>query len=428
MQILAQAMPKISPSTLSNQLRKSPNGAYIRTACYLWEAFTGQRIEDIPSIGGAVVDLFDQERYITGPAVRNSRWRVNFNGLGSIRYCPTVERTGAIVAGIKSDILGRARDFVDALGSEATDRVLAWAYLSETDSSFAIERETPTEDKSRTFVTLLQQAHERRMLNEGYLVELQSSTVSNIYDKATCFRHEQNWLRGPLRGAAGITYVPPPPGMLPDLMQHYMNFANSAPAIIDPIVAASVSSFGFVFLHPFMDGNGRLSRFLFHHALCQSGKLEKGLLLPVSVAMKRNEQDYLSALQAFSRPARNLWAVHWIDEDQYDFQFHGDASIYRYWDATKAVEFGFAMAEQALDVDLRKETEFLAHYDEVSKAVNERFDVRNSDLATLVISCLQNNGVVSRNRRKQFTGRIPESVFDFLEKTVHQILVPSNDN
>jgi Fic family protein len=43
-----------------------------------------------------------------------------------------------------------------------------------------------------------------------------------------------------------------------------------------------------------MDGNGRLSRFLFHHALCQSGKLEKGLLLPVSVAMKRNEEDYLA--------------------------------------------------------------------------------------------------------------------------------------
>jgi hypothetical protein len=171
-----------------------------------------------------------------------------------------------------------------------------------------------------------------------------------------------------------------------------------------------------------MDGNGRLSRFLFHHALCQSGKLEKGLLLPVSVAMKRNEQDYLSALQAFSKRARNLWTVRWIDEDQYDFQFHGDASIYRYWDATKAVEFGFAMAEQALDIDLRKETEFLAHYDFIVKAVNERFDVRNNDLATLVISCLKNNGIMSKNRRRQFSDRVPGGVFDFLEKTAQQIL------
>lgn len=37
---------------------------------------------------------------------------------------------------------------------------------------------------------------------------------------------------------------------------------------VDPLVAAACVSFGFVLIHPFMDGNGRLSRFLFHHQLC----------------------------------------------------------------------------------------------------------------------------------------------------------------
>jgi Fic family protein len=91
---------------------------------------------------------------------------------------------------------------------------------------------------------------------------------------------------------------------VPELTDDLMAFANAAPRFVDPIVAASVLSFGFVYIHPFMDGNGRLSRFLFHQALCQSGRLEKGLLLPVSVAMKRNEADYLAALQQFSRLAR----------------------------------------------------------------------------------------------------------------------------
>lgn len=39
--------------------------------------------------------------------------------------------------------------------------------------------------------------------------------------------------------------------------------------------------------------------------------------------------------------------VTWIDEGEYLFDFKTDDAIYRFWDATPCVEFGFAMAEQA---------------------------------------------------------------------------------
>ena len=73
------------------------------------------------------------------------------------------------------------------------------------------------------------------------------------------------------------------------------------------------------------------------------------------------------------------------------------------------------MAEQALEIELRQETEFLAAFDRITRAVNEEFDLRGSDLATLVRCCLDNGGILSKKRRKQFTGRVPEKVFDFLE-------------
>jgi len=123
----------------------------------------------------------------------------------------------------------------------------------------------------------------------------------------------------------------------------------------------------------------------------------------------------LADLQGYSRPARELWNVKWIDEGIYDFTFTGDASIYRYWDATRCVEFGYRMAEQALEVELRQKTVFLARYDALVKQADERFDVRGSDLGTLVMMCLDNGGVVSNRRRKQFQGRVPEELFDFLE-------------
>jgi Fic family protein len=102
---------------------------------------------------------------------------------------------------------------------------------------------------------------------------------------------------------------PSAPGQVGALMDGLTSFANGFARDIDPIVAASVISFGFVFIHPFMDGNGRLSRCLFHHALCQSGKLERGFMLPVSIAMKRNEADYLAVLNGFSKKARRCWDV-----------------------------------------------------------------------------------------------------------------------
>jgi hypothetical protein len=414
--ILAQALETVAAEQMLAELAKSPNGVFIRKACFLWESFTGQQLEYQVPVRGSVVALFDPKLYVTGPAIRNSRWRVDFNGLGSLRYCATVERTAELQALLDLDIIGRAQAFMATLPPEMMDRAINWAYLHETRDSFAIEKEEPSEEKSRRFVHLLRQAHEQTELSEDYLVELQNSTVSNPFDKAVLFRHEQNHLHNGLRGAAGVSYVPPAPDLCRELMEELMRFANHSARQVDPLVAAAVVAFGFVFLHPFMDGNGRLSRFLIHQTLCHSGALQNGLLLPVSVAMKHEESGYLEALKGFSKPAREFWNVTWLDADQMAFEFVGHPSIYRYWDATQCVEFTLQMARRALEVELREETQFLERYDVLVKAVNDRFDVRGSDLSKLVMMCLDNDGKVSKNRRKQFQYSVPEEVFEFIEQ------------
>ena len=50
-----------------------------------------------------------------------------------------------------------------------------------------------------------------------------------------------------------------------------MAFANNAPKEIDPIVAAGIASFGFVYIHPFMDGNGRTSKLIADFILARAG-------------------------------------------------------------------------------------------------------------------------------------------------------------
>ena len=423
--ILEQAVHHLDGGLLAAAVESSPAGGYLRQLGFFWETFRKERLpnlEDRTIIGGTL-PIFDPTRYVTSrDGFRDPRWRVRWNGLGTPDYCATVELTEAVVRGLNANILGRTNHFAATLGQTMLDRSLSWAYLSETEGSFAIERETPSPDKAGAFVRLLQQAHEKRDLTEEYLVELQNATINNPLDKAVQFRAEQNWLKGPARGALGVTYVPPTPDLAADLMDGLMSLGNTLPANVDPVVAGSILSFGFVFIHPFMDGNGRLSRFLFHQALCRSGQLANGLLLPISVAMKRSEDEYVATLKAFSARARDLWQVTSIDEGSYQFTFNGAPAIYRFWDATPQVEFGFKMAEQALEHDLRQETEFLSDYDAVVRKINAEYDVRGSDLSTLVLTCFQNSGVVSKHRRKQFALSVPAPVFDAVQAAVGQAL------
>lgn len=420
--VLAQALPRIPANQLEQAFKDAPNGIYLRKACFLWESFTGRELTQHAHVGAGYAPLFEPEKYITMPGKRSQKWRVEFNGLGDLTYCATVERTQELTDLLSNDILSRARTFIESLPAAILDRAISWAYLHETKDSFAMEREAASEDKARKFIQLLRQAHEGRELSEDYLVELQNAVINNALDKAAAFRHEQNYLSDGMQGAAGVTYLPPPPELCRELMESLMRFANEAPTKIDPLVAAGIISFGFVFNHPFMDGNGRLSRFLVHQTLCRAGALSNGLVLPVSVAMKRQERRYLDTLQAFSRPVRTFWDVRWIDAAEFAFTFVGNEHVYRFWDATQAAVFTLQMAQLALEEGLQKETAFLECYDAVYRAVDERFDVRGSDLAQLVMMTLTNDGKVSQNRRKQFKYSVPEIVFDFLEEQAQQVL------
>jgi hypothetical protein len=416
--ILMEALTHLPADELVDAMKRTPGSVFVRKACCLWEAANSRTLDAAPAAKGAVVDLFDPARYVTMEGERHAKWRVHFNGLGSLRFCATVERTPTVGKALTGELIERIHRYTDKVGAAVRDRALEWAYLDETRSSFAIEQETPSEEKQRAFVALLHSAHKKRDISEEYLVELQTTAVTNPLDRAVGFRTEQNYLQGPLRGAPGITYVPPPPELARELMDELMSFINRAPSLLEPLIAGAVACFGFVFVHPFMDGNGRLSRFLVHYALCQSGRMENGLILPVSIAMKAHEAEYLSALQAFSLAARERWQVGWIGEDAYDLRYGGSPGyeLYRYWDATPAVEFCYRMADQALEVNLRENTEFLLRYDHVVREVERRYDLRGSDLATLVTSALTHNGIVSKRRRDQFGGRVPPDAFDLIEE------------
>ena len=59
-------------------------------------------------------------------------------------------------------------------------------------------------------------------------------------------------------------------------------------------------AFGFVYIHPFEDGNGRIHRYLMHHVLARRGFNPSGIHFPVSAAILDKIDAYRDVLESYS--------------------------------------------------------------------------------------------------------------------------------
>jgi Fic family protein len=98
-----------------------------------------------------------------------------------------------------------------------------------------------------------------------------------------------------------IHYICPPPAILSDVMSGLQQTVIKTQGTY-PEIRAAIIAFGFVFIRPFEDGNGRLHRFLIHDLLVDDKIVPQGLIIPVSAHMLNNIKDYDNVLEKYSRP------------------------------------------------------------------------------------------------------------------------------
>lgn len=402
--ILHEALRLLPAKDLVDALIDAPAGAYVRRAAYLWEKVHGVEL-DLPLAGpaGNYVDFFDTKAYFTGQVwERSQKYRINFNGIGPYEFCPVVRRDDELEQEGES-ILRSLREWATAPENEQLmDRVMAWAYLSETRDSYAIENEVPSPEKEDAFLQAMAHLRDRAPLTEGYLVGLQNAVISSPLRAERGFRGTQNWLQRGGHGALAVRYVPPAPEHMAPLIDGLMRMAN-AEDDVPPLIKAALVSFGFVFVHPFMDGNGRLSRLLAHHCLHMKGALPevKGspAILPLSVAMKQQERQYLAALESFSKPARALWDVQFIGDGDFTFDFRSTPMAYAHWSGMQAAAFVTRCARVALQQSLVDEAEYLQAYDQAFKRIDKQFDLPNRTINLLIQWIHQNNNKMPERRK-----------------------------
>src|SRR6202041_1548697 len=78
---------------------------------------------------------------------------------------------------------------------------------------------------------------------------------------------------------------------------------------VDAVLKATATAFGFVYVHPFQDGNGRLHRCLVHHVLAERKFTPPGMVFPLSSVMYDRIDEYQKILRDHSGPLMNF--IEW---------------------------------------------------------------------------------------------------------------------
>ncbi len=117
---------------------------------------------------------------------------------------------------------------------------------------------------------------------------------------------------------------------------------------LDPVLQAAATAFGFVYVHPFQDGNGRMHRCLIHHVLAERGYTPPGMVFPVSSVMLDRIDDYRRTLQDHSMPLMDF--IEWRPTADHNVEVLDDtADLYRYFDCTEQAEFLYACVQRTVE-------------------------------------------------------------------------------
>jgi len=398
--ILASIFLAAPQKELRDYVESRPRGKYARRLWFLYELLTGLTlpVEDLKT--GGYIDLLDPDEYYTASAPRRvRRQRINDNLLGNGQFCPMVRRTDTLRRFEAAGLPTRCRKVMSRYPSELLKRAMAYLYTKETKSSFEIEHIKPDSTRTERFVALLQLAETEDFCEKARLIDLQNRIVDPRF-RDSDYRKTQNYVGETVAWQKEkVHFVCPRPEDLPDLMEGLVaSHKRMGEGGVSAVVHAAAVAYGFVFLHPFEDGNGRIHRFLIHNVLARRGFTPEGFIFPVSASMLKNLADYDASLEAFSRPLMAL--VEYSLDEEGRMTVHNDtARWYRYIDMTPQAEALFRFIEQTIDTELVEELTFLANYDRTKAAIQEIVDMPDRKIDLFIRACLQNNGRLSARKR-----------------------------
>lgn len=423
---------------LVNWIVSEPNGQYARRAGFFYEWLAGRELPIQPRPNGAYVEAVDPNKVVAASpefAVPTPRWRVRNNLPGTPAFCPIVRKTPQLLRDMALDIPALLAELQAEFGNALLMKSAAWLTLRESKASFAIEGEAGQADRIQRFADVLARRTGQAPdpLHEQALAELQAAILGpRTSIQMFGIRQSPVFVGEVARFEEVVHYAAPPPQDVAPMLAGLSTFllrTQGQPAVM----RAAVAAFGFVYIHPLADGNGRVHRFLINDVLRRDGAAPAPVILPVSALISADaaqRQAYDHILDEFSRPLMRRVAEHcefaatrtaYPDGVTSNIVFSGAEIARHAWrtpDLTVHVSYLSQLIARTIQLDMRDESRFLRNHGRARAAVKNIIEMPDAQADRVIRSLQANPGALSKVLAKEVPALAQAGVWDALAQAV----------
>lgn len=421
-------------------IRDEPLGKYARRCGFLYEWLTGTELRGVGDAGGNYVDLLDSGLYLVATKPEKvRRWRIKNNLPGTRDFCPMIVAAG--VGSVEPSVLrGDIDRLIREYGYRAIEQASNLLTVKESRASFVIESEGQEEERIHLLARAMsdQCGQIESTLSDEGLLEIQRAIMGNkLVGARLGVRRSPVFVgRASSVGRPVIDYLAPHHDDVPMMMAGLCAYEERTRGQ-NPLLRAAALSFGFVYIHPLGDGNGRLSRFLINDLLRRDGFLPAPIILPISAVIIENvvrRQQYDAVLERLSRPlmaaigdmCRFGEMVEYPDgvkSNLHVADWACGSGTWRYTDLTQQARYLVGVIEDSIRRDLKDEAQYLYRYGVALESLKEVIEARDEDYAKIIHSISRDKGIGSKLSKRypaifeeeQLAAKIERSILEAFE-------------
>lgn len=407
-----------SETQLTRLVNFEPTGQYSRRIWFIIEWLTGKELKEKENLSKkSYIPVVNTSKQYAVEGIKSPRHLVINNLPGTPEFCPMISKTEKLENYINANLSNRKNDYLKGIRKEIIQRASAFLLLKDSKASFSIEGESPKSKRAARWGQAIGQAGTKDLTHDE-LIRLQQVVIENPRFIEIGLRQKGGFIGEHDR----TTGEPIPehisakwqdlPKLIDGLVETNTILVNSN---IDAVISAAIIAFGFVFIHPFEDGNGRIHRYLIHHILAKKQFFQQGIIFPVSASILDHIEDYRKALETYSQPL--LEFIEWEETKDHNVNVLNETiDYYKYYDSTRQAEFLYDCVFDTIENIIPQELSYLISYEEFKQFIDDEFEMPDRLVALLVKFLAQNNGTLSKRARENEFSELSEKEVKSIEK------------
>ena len=403
----------ITKDKVQDILHIEPSGQYSRKIWFLYEWLQQEQIHvDVDLKKRKYIPLLDAKMQYVIKGQEAVRQKIINNLPGTVDFCPLIFKTEKLEKYINANLSDQKNRFLQGIHKDVLQRASSFLLLKDSKASFTIEGENPGNNRAMRWGKAIGQAGDKPLSIEE-LERLQQIVIENTRFLTMGLRNQEGFV-GQHDRSTGEP-IPDHISAKQNDIEQLLKGLMATNVVVqdksyDAVLAAATIAFGFVFIHPFVDGNGRLHRYIIHHILAKKKLTQQGVIFPVSSSILDHIEDYKAVLESYSHPLLDY--ITWSRTETNNIEVTNNTiDFYRYFDATKQAEFLYDCVADTLKRVIPEEVSYLQKYDEFKRYLDNHFEMPDKLVALMVRFLEQNNGTLSKRAlEKEFTELKKEEV------------------